>query len=68
MGKILDFLSKLGEAKFEITDQPIITNNYFITIDNRVLKVTKQEFNKYIRENNLKIEDKTIKLLEAKDG
>lgn len=61
MGKLLDFLGKISESSIEITD-PVV-NNYYITIDNRAIKVTESQFIKLIKENKLRIEDKT-KLLE----
>ena len=67
MGNFLDFLSKLSESKLEIGEKPIIINNYYITIDNRVIKLTENEFNKYVQEKHLRIGGKT-KLLEAKGG
>ena len=65
MGKILDFLGKLADSELEITSRPVIVNNYFITIDNRAIQVSQPEFMKHIKDNNLKIENRT-KLLEDK--
>ena len=67
MGKLLDFLGKLSESSIEITDPVVnkVVNNYYIYSDNRVIKVTPDEFKKYIEKHNLKIENKT-KSLEAK--
>ena len=50
MGKFLDFLGKLSESKLEITDTPVVVNNYYITINNRVIKLNREEFERYIKQ------------------
>lgn len=67
MGKILDWLVEMEKAnpsyiRFESDKpQPKVINNYYITNDNRVIKVTQEEFKKIIK--NKQIVDTTCKKL-----
>ena len=57
MGKIMELFKEMNKASFyvEWDDKPKqeIHNNYYITVDNRCIKVGEQGFNKYLQKNNL---------------
>ncbi len=44
----MDFLKLLGESKIKITSKESVVNNYYITVDNRQIRVSKEEFERYI--------------------
>jgi len=58
MGKFLDALM---QSKLKITSRPIINNYYYITIDNRALKVTEREFLKQLQKDNIKFIERETK-------
>lgn len=73
MGKIFDrIMDSLDKAEFSLEPTPITNNNYYVTINNQTLQVTKEEFEKQLKLNHKpKVKmvgnNKVIDLLEYKE-
>ena len=58
MGKILDFLSKpmiQWDTKPKIVNNYYTTNNYYIHTENKIIKVSEQQFKKFIEKKKLEV-------------
>ena len=69
MGKILDWFAEMEKANPSFItnvdpNPPKVINNYYITIDNRVIKVNEQEFRNYLKKQKLVVDTSCRKLLE----
>lgn len=56
------FVELLTKPVITIDTRPLpetVVNNYYIHNDNRVIKVTEEEFKKIVKRTNAKIEDRT---------
>ena len=54
MGKMWEFVKMLCESEFSIDIPQKVINHYYITIDNRKVEVTADEFRRMARQNLLK--------------
>ena len=73
MGKIFDrIMDSLDKVEISWEPTPVTNNNYYVTINNQTIQVTKEEFEKQMKLNNkpkVKMigKDKVIDLLEYKE-
>ena len=49
----MGLLEELRKSTLVITSRPVINNYYYITIDNRAIKVTEPEFLKQLKKDNI---------------
>ncbi|MBI4010473.1 MAG: hypothetical protein HY361_04800 [Candidatus Aenigmarchaeota archaeon] len=49
----LELLDKSGNLEIRFDTPPTINNYYYLTVNNRVIKVTESEFKEHIKNNKL---------------
>ena len=60
-----EFMTELGKSELVIDIPQKVVNHYYITIDNRKIEVTQEEFMKLAKQNMIK--GKENRLIESKE-